>query len=149
MRDAVKVSNKQNETPHADVKVGDVVPHEHAYSVELYELMAAGLPPSFTKDVEVNAPNTKNGTTKTRADIIVTNNRMERVVVETMAHDRDEPETRASSVLGHVQRCAKSYTKMEGVKEAWVCVLPFSVALHLFYFASYHILLINHPRLLG
>lgn len=126
----MKISNKKNETSGADVKSGEVVPHERAYAVELYALMTSGLPPSFQKDVEVNAPST-NEKKPCRADIVVTNSRKERVVVEMMAHDRDGPISRKASVLGHVQRCAKSYMKISGVKEAWVLhVIYLSLFLH-------------------
>lgn len=111
MRDAPKVSSKQNKTPFADVAEGDMVPHEDTYKFELLKLLSASLPPTFTTTMEMNGPS------GTKADIVVGNPETRRVVVELVAHERDKPVTR---LMEHIARCGAMYSQIAKVGQTWV-----------------------------
>jgi len=91
-----------------------MVPHEDSYKIQLHQFLAAHLPPSFAIDGGMNGPKAL------RPDIVVGNRSDERVVLEIMAHERDGPENHRGSVLEHIYRCHKQYSKIDNVKETWV-----------------------------
>jgi hypothetical protein len=107
-----------NQTPSADVPDNVQVPHENSYTFELFQLLVSSLPRPFKIDLGVNGP------AKTRTDIVVSNRKEQRVVLEMAAHVRDGPVTRQGTVAEHIVRFAKSYSQIVGVKELWVSSIP-------------------------
>ena len=78
MREARYLSNKCNETSHADVKVGNMVPHENTYAFEILQLLVSSLPESFKVTGQMNGPD------RTKVDFVISNNEGKRVVVEVV-----------------------------------------------------------------
>lgn len=114
MREAPQISNKRNETSRADVKVGDMVPHEDTYTFELSQLLISSLPSTWKVTGEMNGPD------RTKVDFVISNDEGKRVVMEVVAHERDDPVSRPGSVLGHIARCASAYSQITGVVQSWV-----------------------------
>lgn len=96
------------------MKFSQEVPHEDVYKVQLHQFLSTHLPPSFTKESGMNGPE------RSRPDIVVSNRRDEGVVVEVVAHERDDPEDCRGSVLERIHRCSRLYSKIKGVHTLWV-----------------------------
>lgn len=114
MRDALKVSSKPNSTPHADVKVGGLVPHENTYIVELFRLVKSSLPSVFPTNIEITGPSASGAGIVVRFDT--------RVVVKVMAHESN------GSILERVDKFAHMYSPQNGVNQAWVSSLILTLA---------------------
>lgn len=127
MHYAPAISGKHNNTSDADMKVNDWVPHEETYKVELFQLLTSALPPSFTKNIDLNGPR-----------VVVSNMQKEHVVVEVVAHECDGPANQKGSVLERIRRCAKIFTQIKGVREAWVSSSPHSLYHYRHYRYRYH-----------
>jgi len=111
MKDAVKVSYKKNETSHADVAIGDMVPQEAVYRTQIFIVLKSVLTENYKVDIEMLGHG---------SSIVVTNEHCERVVLELMAHECDGDEARHGSVMEHLHRCKEKYLKIEGTKQIWL-----------------------------
>jgi hypothetical protein len=115
MSAAPQVTYKQNKTSGADEKAKEAVPHEDTYSFQLFRVLLATVPKSWTVFTRMVGPHSS------RADIVVDNKERERVVLELMAHEADGPVTTRGSVKEHLHRPSTKYAKIDNVKEVWVC----------------------------